>query len=235
MKSDMKMSPDWKAILKEELQAPYFRKMLQFLEAEKKQGKIIYPQDKEVFNAFLLTPFSKVKVVLLGQDPYHGENQAHGLSFSVVGKGKLPPSLRNIFKELKSDLQCEPMAEGNLSYWAQQGVLLLNTILTVEKGKANAHRKIGWQKFTDAVIQKISNQKEDIIFVLWGKEAAKKEELVDPTKHLILKSAHPSPLSAYNGFWNSRPFSKINQYLSALGKEEINWGIQPKENGKIKN
>lgn len=214
---------DWKIILAEEFKQPYFKKLMEVLKAEYDSGKEIYPSKKKVFNAFNLTSFSEVKVVLLGQDPYHQEGQAQGLSFSVPKEMKIPPSLRNIYKELQADLNIELPENGDLTHWAKQGVFLLNSILTVEKGKANAHQKIGWSKFTDRVIQKIASEKEGIIFILWGNSAIQKEYLIEGKGHTILKSAHPSPLSAYNGFWNSKPFSKTNHILIQNGNLPINW------------
>lgn len=217
---------DWRLFLKEEMETPLFEKLIHFLEEEKALGKTIFPEMNNVFAAFNLCALAKLKVVILGQDPYHNEGQANGLSFSVPKETKLPPSLKNIFKELKSDLEIDNHTNGDLSCWAKQGVLLLNASLTVEKNKANSHKRIGWQKFTDAVIENISLQKEGIIFVLWGNEAIKKESLLDQDKHFIIKSAHPSPLSAYNGFWNSKPFSKINTFLKQQNQLPIDWKIK---------
>tara|TARA_B100001094_G_scaffold105802_1_gene101950 strand:- start:2003 stop:2611 length:609 start_codon:yes stop_codon:yes gene_type:complete len=196
-----------------------------FLGSEKKQGKIIYPPIDKIFRAFDLTSFNTVRVVILGQDPYHGQNQANGLSFSVELGIPTPPSLRNIYKELKNDLGIEPPNHGNLEHWAREGVLLLNTCLTVENGIANSHQGQGWEIFTDAVLSVINAEKLNIIFVLWGRKAQKKKKFIDISKHLIIESAHPSPLSAHNGFFGSKPFSKINRYLSANDLPPINWNF----------
>lgn len=223
---EIMLNKDWSLFLKEELESPRFEKIIHFIETEIDSGKIIYPDLNNLFVAFNLCNLSNLKVVILGQDPYHNEGQANGLAFSIPKDMKLPPSLRNIFKELKNDLGFENSSNGDLSSWAKQGVLLLNTSLTVEKNKANSHKKIGWQQFTDAVIEKISEMKEGIIFVLWGNEALKKEGLLDKEKHFIIKSAHPSPLSVYNGFWDSHPFSKINTILKLQHQLPIEWEIK---------
>ena len=215
--------PGWKAQLEGEFEQPYFTNLLQFLRKERAAGKIIYPHPSLVFNAFNLTPFDRLKVVIIGQDPYHGPGQAHGLAFSVQEGIMLPPSLKNIFRELKSDLGIEKQENGSLESWARQGVLLLNASLTVEGGKAMSHQRIGWETFTDTVIRKISDNKKGIVFILWGKFAQQKEALIDTTKHFILKAAHPSPLSAQYGFMGSRPFSKTNKILEQEGKEPISW------------
>lgn len=214
----------WKVILSDEFNKDYFLKLKQFLLDEKKRHAI-YPNGKDIFNAFNYTPFSKVKIVILGQDPYHGNAQAHGLSFSVPDGVKQPPSLKNILKELVADLQI-PMAEtGNLISWAKQGVLLLNATLTVRSKEAGSHQKKGWEKFTDAVIQKISNEKEGVIFLLWGRFAQDKAKLIDKSKHQILTAPHPSPFSAYSGFFGCKHFSKTNAILKKQGLTEINWAI----------
>ncbi len=186
------------------------------------ENSVCFPPKDQIFRAFQLTPFDEVKVVILGQDPYHDYLQANGLSFSVSEKVKTPPSLRNIFKELENDVGIKKTSN-ELENWAKQGILLLNTILTVEAHRAHSHKDFGWQDFTDFIIKEISKNKENVIFVLWGKPAQKKEKLIDAERHFIMKSAHPSPLSAYRGFFGSQPFSKINQILKSLGKEEIYW------------
>lgn len=218
-----RFEPGWKRLLAEEFKMPYFKNMLHFLKQEKAAGKIIYPDAGSIFNAFHLTPLDQVKVVILGQDPYHGPGQAHGLAFSVQTGIPLPPSLRNIFRELKSDLNIDKDDNGSLESWARQGVFLLNASLTVEGGKAMSHQNIGWSRFTDFVIQRLSAEKSGLIFVLWGRFAQQKEALIDTQKHFILKAAHPSPLSAHNGFFGSRPFSQVNNLLKREGKEPINW------------
>jgi uracil-DNA glycosylase len=203
----------WNSALKEEFAKPYFEQIVTFLKREKQQGKIIYPNGPDIFRAFELTPFSKVRVLLLGQDPYHGANQAHGLCFSVNPGVKIPPSLANIYKELNTDLGLPIPASGDLSHWAKQGVLMLNASLTVEASKPMSHAQIGWETFTDAVIKKLSDEKEGVVFLLWGKFAQQKEELINTKKHTVLKAAHPSPFSAYNGFLGCRHFSKLNSLL----------------------
>ena len=196
-----------------------------FLDADRAQGKQIYPPQESIFTAFDLTPFDAVKVVIIGQDPYHGAGQAHGLSFSVPQGVKTPPSLRNIFKELTSDIGCPAPLHGNLESWARQGVLLLNNCLTVEEGKAGSHQGKGWEAFTDAVIRQLAETHEHLVFILWGRKAAEKGSAIDTSRHLIINAAHPSPLSAHNGFFGSRPFSRTNSYLKAHGKAAINWNI----------
>jgi uracil-DNA glycosylase len=222
---DVKIEEGWKKILKEEFEKPYFKQIIYFLKAEKSAGKIIYPPGQLIFNAFFQTPPEKLKVLLLGQDPYHGKGQAHGLSFSVPDGVHPPPSLVNIFKELKNDIGVEPPASGNLTKWAEEGVLLLNTSLTVRAGEPQSHSKIGWSEFTDTVIQKISEQKENIVFLLWGKSAQEKQVLIDETRHLVLKAAHPSPYSADKGFFGCRHFSKTNEYLVKHGIDPIDWKL----------
>jgi len=214
----------WKKILWEEFQSPYFSQLKEFLVQESASRKI-YPPGKLIFNAFQHTPFSQVKAVILGQDPYHGAGQAHGLCFSVPQGIKSPPSLVNIFKELQSDLGIPVPAHGNLESWADQGVLLLNATLSVRAGEAGSHQNRGWETFTDAVIANISKQKNNVVFLLWGRYAQAKEALVDGSKHLVLKAAHPSPFSAYNGFFGCRHFSKTNQYLEQNGLNPINWSL----------
>lgn len=215
----------WKEKLKEEFGKEYFNQIVSFLKAEKASGKIIYPKGSDIFNAFAFTPFEQVKVVIIGQDPYHNPNQAHGLCFSVNEGIATPPSLVNIYKELKQDINMPIPNSGNLTKWAHQGVLMLNASLTVEANKPMSHASIGWHKFTDAVIKKISDEKEKVVFLLWGKFAQGKEILIDTQKHFILKAAHPSPLSAYNGFYGCRHFSKTNEYLTQQNKRPIDWHL----------
>lgn len=222
---DVKIAPSWKQELTDEFSQPYFKEIVQSLKTEKAAGKTIYPPGPLIFNAFDSTPFNKVKVVLLGQDPYHGPGQAHGLSFSVPRGVPPPPSLVNIFKELHEDLGLPIPRHGNLQHWADQGVLLLNASLTVEAHAAMSHSKIGWHHFTDAVIRHVSDDKEHVVFILWGRFAQGKESLIDKNKHFIIKSAHPSPLSAHNGFFGSRPFSKANEWLEKHGIGPIDWSL----------
>lgn len=223
---DVKIEASWAAVLKNEFSKPYFQQIVTFLKTEKAAGKIIYPPGSLIFNAFYQTPFNKVKVVLLGQDPYHGPGQAHGLSFSVPNGIKPPPSLLNIFKEMEKDTGIAmPREYGNLTRWAEQGVLLLNAALTVRANEPNSHAKFGWAEFTDAVIQKISDQKQGVVFLLWGKFAQDKQALIDETKHFILKAAHPSPFSADRGFFGCKHFSKTNELLSKEGISPIDWKL----------
>ena len=223
---DVKIEAGWKQVLSAEFSKPYFLQIVQFLKTEKEAGKVIFPPGSLLFNAFNTTPFEKVKVVLLGQDPYHGPGQAMGLSFSVADGVAQPPSLQNIFKELKTDIGIPAPRSGNLTHWAQQGVLLLNSSLTVRQSEANSHSRINWFEFTDMVIRKISEHKEHVVFLLWGRFAQDKEVLIDQTKHLVLKAAHPSPFSVEKGFYGSRPFSKTNEYLIRNGIEPIDWQIK---------
>jgi uracil-DNA glycosylase len=220
---NLSLNKSWTPFLGQELDQPYMQELLDFLKKEKALGKKIYPEESKIFEAFNLTPFEKVKVVILGQDPYHGEGQAHGLCFSVRKGVKHPPSLVNIFKELKSDVNVETQEQGQLDNWARQGVLLLNTVLTVEAGKAGSHHHKGWEKFTDKVIEVLNREKEHLVFILWGTPAQKKAQRVSVEKHLILKSVHPSPLSVYRGFLGSRPFSQTNDYLVKQGQAPIDW------------
>ena len=214
----------WSDFIAAQQQQPYFQALQQFIEQQSDAGKTIFPAPQDRFNAFSLTELDQVKVVILGQDPYHGEGQAHGLSFSVQAGTKLPPSLRNIYKELADDLQWKNIPEsGDLSHWATQGVLLLNTVLTVEKANAGSHAKQGWEQFTDNVIQHINDQTEGVIFLLWGSYAIKKSQMIDQQKHHILTAVHPSPLSAYRGFFGCKHFSQTNQLLKEQGKKTINW------------
>lgn len=225
LKPSMISDPSWSAALRDEFDKPYLKGLSQFLDAETDAGKIIFPPRADLFSALNLTPLADVKVVILGQDPYHGLGQAHGLSFSVREGVKLPPSLKNIYKELSSDLGISPASHGYLEHWARQGVLLLNAVLTVESGKANAHQKRGWEAFTDAVIAKVAASQQPTVFILWGAYAQKKASQVDESRHLVIRTAHPSPLSAHNGFWGTRPFSKANDFLSLNGREPIDWAL----------
>ncbi|KAA9036658.1 uracil-DNA glycosylase [Ginsengibacter hankyongi] len=222
---NVQIEESWKEVLKEEFDKVYFQQIVTFLKAEKSAGKIIYPPGPLIFNAFNKTPFNKIKVVLLGQDPYHNLGQAHGLSFSVPDGIAKPPSLVNIFKELENDLGIAPAKNGNLEKWALQGVLLLNASLTVRQNEPGSHSKIGWLQFTDSVISKISEQKKGIIFLLWGKFAQDKQSLIDETKHYVLKAAHPSPFSADKGFFGCKHFSKTNELLTLQHKEPIDWKL----------
>jgi uracil-DNA glycosylase len=222
---DIQIEESWKEVLKEEFNKIYFQHIVTFLKAEKATGKIIYPPGSLIFNSFKQTPFSKVKVVIIGQDPYHNKGQAHGLSFSVPNGIPKPPSLLNIFKELKNDLGIEISENGNLEKWATQGVLLLNASLTVRQNEPGSHAQIGWLQFTDQVIKKLSDEKEGIIFLLWGKFAQEKQVLIDETKHFVLKAAHPSPFSASNGFFGCKHFSKTNTLLLKQQKDPIDWKI----------
>jgi len=214
----------WKSVLMDQFQSPYFRTLKEFLVEEKKKYTL-YPPGRQIFNAFQRTPFDRVKVVILGQDPYHGKGQAHGLCFSVPQGIPKPPSLVNIFKELDSDLGIPIPEHGNLEKWADQGVLLINATLTVRDSQAGSHQKRGWETFTNRVIEVVSQEKSGVVFLLWGRFAQAKESLIDNNKHLILKSAHPSPLSAYNGFFGCRHFSKTNAYLKKQEKTGIDWTL----------
>jgi uracil-DNA glycosylase len=222
---DVNIEASWKQELKEEFDKPYFAQIVNFLKEEKKAGKTIYPPGKLIFNAFDCTPFDKVKVVIIGQDPYHNPGQAHGLCFSVPDKTQPPPSLINIFKELKEDLDISISATGNLEKWARQGVLLMNASLTVEASNPMSHSQVGWHHFTDEVIKHVSKDRDHLVFMLWGKFAQNKEHLIDTSKHKILKAAHPSPLSAYNGFFGCRHFSKANNWLQEKGEKPIDWSL----------
>jgi uracil-DNA glycosylase len=222
---DVKIEQSWKDALDGEFKKPYFVEIVNFLKREKQAGKTIYPAGPNIFNAFNTTPFDNVKVVILGQDPYHNPGQAHGLSFSVPKGVKPPPSLINIFKELTEDVGIDLPTHGYLEYWAKQGVLLLNAALTVEMNQPMSHSKIGWHHFTDDVIKTISDKKDNVVFLLWGAFAQKKQVLIDSRKHLILKAAHPSPLSAHNGFFGCRHFSKTNKWLQEKGLKPIDWSL----------
>jgi uracil-DNA glycosylase len=223
---DVKMEAGWKEALKQEFNKPYFQQVVTFLKTEKLQKKVIYPPGSLIFNAFDQTPFANVKVVILGQDPYHGPGQAHGLCFSVADGVQPPPSLINIYKEIEADLGVGMSPRhGNLTKWAQQGVLLLNAFLTVRANEPASHSKIGWEEFTNAVIKKISDEKKGVVFLLWGKFAQEKQVLIDETKHHVLKAAHPSPFSADKGFFGCKHFSKTNELLIQQGLEPIDWKL----------
>ena len=214
----------WQTILTDEFEKEYYQKLRNFLKKEYTTQKI-HPDMYHIYEALELTPYEKVKVVILGQDPYHGVNQAHGLSFSVQPGVKIPPSLNNIYKELQSDLGISPVKHGNLVSWAKQGVLLLNTVLTVREGQAYSHRGKGWEILTDKIIEKLNELEKPIVFILWGKPAQEKMKMIDKSRHIILTSAHPSPLSAHRGFLGSKPFSKTNDALMALGETPIDWQL----------
>lgn len=222
---DVQIEQSWKKVLQPEFDQLYFAQIVNFLKAEKQAGKIIYPPGPHIFNAFNTTPFDEVKVVILGQDPYHNPGQAHGLCFSVAMGVAAPPSLVNMFKEIQADLGIAPPSHGNLEKWAKQGVLLLNASLTVEQNKPMSHSKIGWHIFTDSVIKTLSDKKDKLVFLLWGGFAKGKIPLIDTNKHLVLTAAHPSPLSAYNGFFGCRHFSKTNEWLQKNGLPPINWSL----------
>ncbi|KKB36470.1 uracil-DNA glycosylase [Bacillus thermotolerans] len=215
---------DWAELLEPEFEQPYYKELREFLKKEY-QTETVYPEMNDIYNALHYTAYKDIKVVILGQDPYHGPGQAHGLSFSVQPDVTPPPSLKNIFKELQSDLGCQIPNNGYLVPWAEQGVLLLNTVLTVRKGKAHSHRNKGWEKLTDRIISLINERKQPVVFILWGRPAQKKLALIDQDKHCIIQSPHPSPLSASKGFFGSRPFSKANDCLKQLGEEPINWQL----------
>ncbi|NOQ31063.1 MAG: uracil-DNA glycosylase [Helicobacteraceae bacterium] len=218
----LNINNSWSQKLQEEFAKPYFQELQSFLNSEFKTHTI-YPPKDHIFNAFNLTPFENVKVVILGQDPYHGKNQAHGLAFSVLNGIKTPPSLVNIFKELKSDIGCKEASTTELTSWATQGVFLINAVLSVREGEPNSHKAKGWEIFTDSVIKKLSYESENLVFILWGKPAQNKVKLIDESKHLVLKAPHPSPLSSYRGFFDSKPFSKTNEYLHTHSKKTIEW------------
>ena len=214
----------WQPVLAEEIKKPYFQKLQNFL-TEARQTETIFPAESDVFSAFELTAYENVNVLLLGQDPYHNDNQAHGLCFSVKPGIKLPPSLVNIYKELQNDLGLQIPNHGYLVPWAKQGILMLNAVLTVQAHTPNSHKNQGWETFTDAVISQVDRKPDPVIFLLWGAYAQKKVKLIDPSRHLVIQSAHPSPLSARNGFFGSKPFSAINSALDAFGKPAIDWRI----------
>ena len=212
----------WNEILSEEMKKDYYQELLAFVQKRREEVSV-FPEEKNVFRALELTPFESVKVVILGQDPYHGFGQAHGLSFSVQKGTLLPPSLRNIYKELQEDLGGELSTEGDLSHWAKQGVLLLNTVLTVEEGNANSHKGMGWERLTNRLIESLNELNHPVIFILWGKPAQDKEKLITNPNHVLLKAPHPSPLSAYRGFFGSKPFSRVNDILIQQGQTPIRW------------
>ena len=224
-KTAIKLHPSWLAVLAEEFDQPYMRALKAFLQQEKTAGRVIYPQASNWFAAFDSTPFDQVKVVILGQDPYHGPGQAHGLCFSVQPGVAIPPSLRNIYQELHQDVGIATPVHGCLSSWAEQGVLLLNATLTVEQGNAGAHQGKGWEQFTDKAIQALNEQREGVVFLLWGSYAQKKGAFIDASKHKVLKAPHPSPLSVHRGFLGCRHFSKANRYLEDAGKTPIDWQV----------
>lgn len=223
-KRPINLEPSWLAVLEDEFDKPYMKNLRAFLGEESRKQRI-FPPGNEIFNAFTLTPFDAVKVVVLGQDPYHGPGQAHGLSFSVREGVRPPPSLENIFKELHDDLGLPRPPHGSLTKWAKQGVLLLNTVLTVRARQANSHREKGWEIFTDEVIRRVNAQRDGLVFLLWGSAAKKKSTMIDTSRHLILTSSHPSPYSASYSFFGSKPFSKINQYLEKNNKTPIDWSL----------
>ena len=225
----MQLEAQWQTKLAQEFDASYMQELQRFITQKRAQGVEIYPQDEECFSAFSLTPFEQVKVIILGQDPYHGPEQAHGLSFSVKSGMKTPPSLLNIFKELNQDLNIPLADHGNLVTWAQQGVLLLNSVLTVEKSKANSHQGKGWETFTDKVIELLNSEHQGLVFMLWGSYAQKKGKAIDRDRHLVLEAVHPSPLSAYRGFLGCKHFSLANDYLTQHGKTAINWSLPEQE------
>ena len=219
---DVKIEPSWKEALEDEFGKDYFKELTDFVRTEYKKGGI-FPPPKQVFRAFELTPFNKVEVVILGQDPYHGKGQANGLSFAVNKDVRNPPSLQNIFKEIESDMGYKSEPGGDLTRWATQGVLLLNATLTVKASSPGSHQGKGWELFTDAAIKALSNERKHLVFILWGNYARQKGSVIDRSKHLVIESLHPSPFSAHNGFFGSKPFSKTNGYLKAHHKKEIDW------------
>lgn len=221
--SQIKLDPSWKKYLEDELKSDSMKNLKAFLKSQYDAKKVIFPKANEYFFALDMTPLNKVEVVILGQDPYHGVGQAHGLSFSVREGVRLPPSLQNIYKEIESDLGIKVSRSGDLTRWAKQGVLLLNAVLTVEQDKAASHQGKGWEKFTDLIIATVNEHCKNVVFILWGAHAQKKAAFVDRKKHLVLESVHPSPLSAHRGFFGSKPFSKANAYLKAYNKKEIDW------------
>ena len=227
MSGTIKLHESWREALADQFAAPHMRGLKAFLEAEKAAGKRIFPKGSDYFRALDLTPLDQVKVVILGQDPYHGEGQAHGLCFSVQSGVRTPPSLVNIYKEMESALGIARAGHGFLEHWARQGVLLLNSVLTVEMGRAASHQGKGWELFTDAIVRLVAQKEEPVVFLLWGAYAQRKAGFVDQSRHLILKSAHPSPLSAHNGFLGSRPFSQANAFLEAKGRGGIDWALPP--------
>ncbi|WP_226664882.1 uracil-DNA glycosylase [Microbulbifer aggregans] len=223
--ANVKIHPTWYAVLQPEFNKPYMAELRGFLQQEKQAGKNIFPPGGQIFNAFNSTPFDQVKVVILGQDPYHGAGQAHGLCFSVMPGVRIPPSLQNIYKELASDLGITPPTHGCLQPWAEQGVLLLNATLTVEESRAGAHQGRGWEQFTDAAVHALAEQRDGLVFILWGSYAQKKGSFIDRNRHLVLRAPHPSPLSAHRGFFGTRPFSQANQWLEQHGEAPVNWAL----------
>lgn len=221
----IQLDESWKAVLQSEFEQDYMRQLRAFLLAEKQAGQTIYPPGPEIFAALDATPFDQTRVVIIGQDPYHGPNQAQGLCFSVRQGVAVPPSLQNIYKEMASDLDVPIPPHGDLSAWARQGVLLLNAVLTVRAGQANSHQGKGWEAFTDRVIASLNEQRQNLVFILWGSYAQKKGSMIDRDRHFVIRSPHPSPLSAHRGFFGSQPFSRCNQYLRQTGQQEINWAI----------
>ena len=221
----MQLPETWMPVVGEELEKPYFPQLAQFVATEREGEIPIYPEDEDVFNALKLTPYENVNVFLLGQDPYHGRNQAHGLCFSVLPGASKPPSLMNMFNELRDDLGCRIPNNGYLVEWAEQGMLMLNAVLTVRHAQPNSHKGKGWEKFTDAVIRKVNEKSDPVVFVLWGGYAQKKLALIDQSRHRVVTRAHPSPLSAFNGFTGTKPYSEINAKLREIGKPEIDWQI----------
>ena len=221
----IKLDDSWKQYLLPEFELDYMRELRGFLRAEKAAGKTIFPEGKNIFNALNATAFDKVKVVILGQDPYHGPGQAHGLCFSVQDGIAIPPSLRNIYKELAQDIGITPATSGNLQAWAEQGVLLLNAVLTVESGLAASHQKKGWERFTDSIVSLLNDKRDNLVFLLWGSYAQRKGEMIDRSRHLVLESVHPSPLSASRGFFGNHHFSKTNAYLIEHHKTPIDWRV----------
>lgn len=225
MNNIIKLHDSWRGPLADQFAARHMQALKSFLQAEKAAGKRIFPKGSEYFRALDLTPLDQVKAVILGQDPYHGEGQAHGLCFSVQPGVRTPPSLVNIYKEMQTDLGIAPARHGFLEHWAKQGVLLLNSVLTVEMAKAASHQRRGWEQFTDAVVQIVAQKQEPVVFMLWGDPAQRKAGFVDESRHLVIKSPHPSPLSAYRGFLGSRPFSRANAFLEAHGRGAIDWAL----------
>jgi uracil-DNA glycosylase len=222
---EIRLDPSWLEPLRDEFDQPYMAELKRFLSAEREQGKRIFPRPPEWFRALELTPLEKVRVVILGQDPYHGEGQAHGLCFSVQPGVRPPPSLVNIYKELESDLGIAPRRHGFLEHWASQGVLLLNSVLTVEMGRAASHRERGWERFTDRIVAHVNAKRDPVVFMLWGSHAQKKAAFVDGSRHMVLKAAHPSPLSAHSGFFGCRHFSKANAFLEGQGLPPVDWAL----------
>ena len=218
----MLLNDKWASFLQDEMHLDYFIKLKQYIDSEY-NSKTVFPKYKNIFRAFNLILPNEIKVVIIGQDPYHGTNQANGLAFSVCRECKIPPSLKNIFKELNDDIGCDFSTSGDLTKWSKDGVFLINSVLTVIEGKANSHKNIGWEIFTDSVINRLSTEYKNIVFILWGNPSQKKSALIDDTKHLILKAPHPSPLSSYRGFFGSKPFSTTNEYLKSNNQKEIDW------------